>query len=341
MKKTFGILIIICLSIFSCSKPTFSSDKKNDISEYGLKGNVKSLKSELYNLIPEKDTFRIGEKINGISFDRNSQLEFNHRGNLTSTKEFLADGKISFEIEYIYDKRHRLISKNGINHYGKGSIYNYEFSYNEQDSIIEGVILKDNFKRIHKMKRDNKSRIVKKEIIQSDSILGTYIYVYDQKGNLMQENDFKKKNILEESIERTFDINNLLQKEKITKYIGTDTITYQNLFFYNKNMDLIKSKMHIENDSIFTEINNKYFENGTLKESQQIPRGSNPFVTTTQKLNENGNLIEYSRKSNDETINDFWTFKFKYDHNNNWIEKIEFKNNQPLRIVKRTIEYYK
>lgn len=341
MKKTFGILIIICYSIFSCSKPTFSSDKKNDISEYGLKGNVKSVESELFNLIPEKDTFRIGEKINGISFDRNSQLQFNHLGNLTSTKEFLADGKLSFEIEYIYDNKHRLIRRNGTDHYGKGSIYNYEFTYNEKDSIIEGVIIKDDFKRIHKMKRDNKSRIVKKEIIQSDSILGTYTYVYDQNGNLIRENDFKKNNILEESIERTFDKNNLLQKEKITKYIGIDTITYQNLFFYNKNMDLIKSKMEMENDSIFTEINNKYFENGNLKESQHVPRGSNHFVTMTQKFNENGNVIENSRKSNDETTNDFWAFKYKYDSNNNWVEKIEFKNNQPLRIVKRTIEYYK
>jgi hypothetical protein len=74
MKKAIVILITFCLSVYSCSK---------------------SVKSELFNLIPEKDTFRIGEKINGISIDRNELLEFNKTGNLILSKEFLANGKVS------------------------------------------------------------------------------------------------------------------------------------------------------------------------------------------------------------------------------------------------------
>jgi len=70
MKTPFTVLPIICFLIFSCSKSTTSTNLKNDVSDYGFNGKVKSVKSEVFNLIPEKDTFRIGEKINGISFDQ-------------------------------------------------------------------------------------------------------------------------------------------------------------------------------------------------------------------------------------------------------------------------------
>jgi hypothetical protein len=59
LKKTFGILLIIGFTIFSCSKSISNSDEKNDVSENGFNGKVKSVKSQLYNLIAEKDTFRI------------------------------------------------------------------------------------------------------------------------------------------------------------------------------------------------------------------------------------------------------------------------------------------
>ena len=338
MKETFGIILLFCFSILSCSKTTVSSDAKNDISRFGLNGKVKFVESELFNLIPKNDKFIIGEKINAISFDRNSQMEFDQRGYLTSTKEFLANNDLSFEIKYNYDTIHRLIRRQEIDHYGKGSFYIYEFTYNAQDSIIEGVISNDNFKRIHKMERDNESRIVRKEIIQLDSILGTYIYTYDQNGNMVGENDYRKRDIPEELIKRTFDDNNLLKKEEFIKYLGNDTLYSQNLFFYNKNGNLIKTKMQVENDSIYTEVTNKYFDNGKIMESHSIPSGNKNPLIITQKFNENGNGIEYSRKSKD--VNEIWTFKYKYDSKKNWVEKSIFKNNKPLRIVKRKIQYY-
>ena len=340
MKEKFGTLLLICCLILSCSKPTVSADAKNDISQYGLNGKIKIVESELFNLIPQNDTFIIGEKINAIAFDRNSQMEFDQRGYLTSNKEFLANNELSFEIKYTYDAKHRLIKRQEIDHYGKGSFYIYDFTFNEQDSIIEGVISNDDFKRIHKMERDNENRIIRKQIIQSDSILGTYTYTYDQKGNMVEENDYRKSDIPEEMIKRTFDENNILQKEEIIIYLGNDTLTSQNLFYYNKNGDLIKTKKKVENDSIYTEVINKYFDNGNLRETKSIPAGNKNPVIITQKYNKNGNGIEYSRKTNDGDIIDIWIFNYKYDSNKNWVEKSIFKNNEPLRIVKRKIKYY-
>ena len=94
-------ILTILTFLLSCSKTYV---QKNDLERRSLNGQVKQIKSELYQLIPEKDTFKIGERINGISFDRNSLMEFNEDGNLISSKEFLTNGTISSEEIFTYDK---------------------------------------------------------------------------------------------------------------------------------------------------------------------------------------------------------------------------------------------
>jgi ribosomal protein L3 len=341
MKKTFGILLIIGFTIFSCSKSTSNSDEKNDVSEYGFNGEVKSVKSQLFNLIAEKDTFRIGEKINGISFDRNSLLEFNKLGNLISSKEFLANGKVSDETIFTYDKNNRLIKKKEIDNYGKGFFYEYEFQYNSKDSINEWTISNDDFKRTHKIERNENNRPIKSEVIQNDTIFNTYNVKYDQNNNVISENQFKYKDIPVKLLERTFNKQNLKEKEQVVEYKTWDTLNYENRFVYDTNQKLILEKYNIESDSIFTEIKNTYHKNGNLKESITTPKGSFYFVIMTQKFNENGDLIEHSRLPSDDKPKEVWNYNFKYDSENNWIEKTEFKDNKPLRIVKRRIEYYK
>ena len=118
-------------------------------------------------------------------------------------------------------------------------------------------------------------------------------------------------------------------------------MNYENRFAYDNNQNLILEKYQIENDSTFTEIRNTYHKNGKLKESIRTPKGSDFFVISTQKFNNNGDLIEDVVKTSDGITDDIWEYKLKYDSENNWIEKIEFKDSKPLRILKRTIEYYK
>ncbi|PIZ07256.1 MAG: hypothetical protein COY56_10145 [Flavobacteriaceae bacterium CG_4_10_14_0_8_um_filter_34_31] len=341
MKKAIVILITICLSLHSCSKSTNSSDRKNHISEYGFKGKVKSVNSELFNLIPEKDTFRIGEKINGISINRNELLEFNKTGNLTFSKEFLANGKVSDEILNTYDKNNKLTERKVIDNYGKGSVTNYQYIYNSSDSLEQVIVSGKNFKRIHKIVRDKKVRPIKNLIIQNDTILTTYVVEYDQKNNVIAEKQFKNQNNLVKLIDREFNPKNLKVREQIVEYSSWDTLRYQNEFIYDKNQNLILGKYNIENDSNFNTVKNTYYKNGKLKESISEFGESDYLLIQNQKFNENGDLIVQAVNTSDGKTKDIWEYKLKYDTNNNWIEKIEYKNNEPLRIVKREIEYYK
>ncbi len=341
VKKTFCILLIIVFTIFSCSKSDKNLDKKNDVSKYKFNGKVKSVKSQLYNLITEKDTFRIGEKINGLSFDRNSLLEFNKLGNLISSKEFYANGKITNEIIYTYDKNNRLINRKEIDYYGKGSFYNNKFKYNSNDSITQWTISNDNFKRIYKIERDKKGRPTKWIIFQNDTIYATYTMKYDANGNVIFENEYRGNNVPVKLLKRSFNKQNLKEKEQVIEYKLWDTLNYVNIFIYNSNKKLILEKSNIENDSTYYEIKYSYHNNGKLKEYKTTQKVGDYFVITTQKFNKYGDLIEFSRLPSDKRSKEVWVYNYKYDSKNNWIEKIEFKDNNPLRIVKRTIKYYK
>ena len=342
MKKPFGILFAICLFSVCCSKSTVNYDRKTDLSNYDFNGKIKSVKSELFNLIIEKDTFRIGEKINSLAFDRNSLLEFNKHGNLTSIKEFLYNGKVINEEIYTYDKNDLLIKRKEIDNYGKGSYLDFEYKYDSEDSITHVIISNDGdrFKRVHKIERDENNRPIKREIIQNDTVQLTYIVEYDKNNNVISESEFKYGNVPAKLIERSFNNLNLKEKEKVLEYRTWDTMQIENRYLYDKNKKLVLEKFNIENDSTYDEIKNKYHENGKLKEVTTTI-GENEFALIENSIfNEKGDLIQKNVKTIDEKTNDIWNYYFKYDSENNWTEKIEFKNSKPLRIVKRKIEYY-
>ncbi len=203
------------------------------------------------------------------------------------------------------------------------------------------LISSDGFKRTLKIERDSNNRPIKRETIQNDTVQLTYSVKYDQNDNLISESQFRYKNVPVKLIERSFNNQNLKAKEKIIEYKTWDTIRVENEYLYDNNKKLVVEKFNIENDSTFDETKNKYHKNGKLKESTTI-MGENGFAQIERNLyNENGDLTKKTVKTNDGQTNDVWSYDFKYDLENNWIEKIEFKNDKPLGIVKRKIEYYK
>lgn len=313
--------------------------QKNDASDYGLNGKVKTVKSQIYSLIIEKDTFRIGEKENGLGTDRNSLLEFDERGNLISSKEFLSNGKISDEVTQEFDKENRLVNRKEVDNYGKGSFLDYKYIYNSADSLTQVMISGNDFKRIHQIERDENNQPIKHEVIQSDTVYLTYIAKYDN-NNMISEKEFRYDTIPVKLIERTFNEQNLKEKERIIEYKSWDTLHYSNIYVYDNKKNLIHCQYNIENDSVYNEVKNSYHENGELKQSIWTPKGSLYYVVSIEKYNQNGNLVERSRLPSDGDPKQTWNYKYKYDTQNNWIERINFKNDKPLRIVKRTIEYF-
>lgn len=339
MKKIVITLIIISSCIFSCTEPEKTTTKKNDLAISGIHGKVKSIESEIFKLIQEKDSFTIGNKINGFAADRNALLEFNTEGNLHSYKEFYANGKVSKEYAYTYDDKNRLKERNETDHYGVGSYTNYELMYDTNDSIIRVKITDKQYSRVDVIERNEAHYPITKKIIINDTIYSTFQLVYDANNNVIKESEFGYKNQPVRFIKRTFNKQNLKLKEEVEQYTNTDTISFANTFAYDSNQNLSLAKYNIERDTIYMEVKNSYHDNGKLKQTVHTPYGNRDILIMSQKFDENGELIEYARIA-DDSRKGTWTHEYLYDNQNNWTQKIDYKDGSPLKMTKRTITYY-
>ena len=330
MKARFFSILIILTIAFSCSKKVIP---KNDLNQANLNGEVKQVKSELYELVKLNDTFEIGQQINSRSFDRNEILVFNKEGNRVFKKEFLSNGKIENESEYRYEKGKlkKLIEND---YYGRGSTSISTYFYNQKDSISKIIYSNDNFERTVIFERNKGNRTIKQTYFVEDTITGILIMKFDKHQNVIKKTKYKNENTPIQIVDKLYNRNNLIIEEKITDYNdwGTliDIVTYKN--YQNE------YPTELENNSENTIIEN-IFKKNILIEYRIIPPPSDYRIITVQKFNPQENLTENLRIENGDTL-DSWKFNYILDDKNNWIKKYSFKNNKPVNFTKREIDYY-
>ena len=84
----------------------------------------------------------------------------------------------------------------------------------------------------------------------------------------------------------------------------------------------------------------KYDEKGNNIEENNHDSDGRLNSKTTYKYDEKGNNIEENNYDSDGRLGKNYTYKYEYDKNNNWTQRIEYKNTIPHRITERIIEYY-
>jgi hypothetical protein len=100
------------------------------------------------------------------------------------------------------------------------------------------------------------------------------------------------------------------------------------------------------NGSLSSSIKYTYDNNGNEVEITIIlylPEGKDTFKTN-YKYNEDNQIIEKIDFQNNTYINSETKYKYIYlnvDSNKNWTKKIEFKNGKPNLIIERKVEYFK
>ena len=99
----------------------------------------------------------------------------------------------------------------------------------------------------------------------------------------------------------------------------------------------------IENDfSNGTVERYKYDSQGNIKELNSRHLNSKPTMTSYE-YDESGNIIEMSINNYFKTTFKFqyenYTYKYQFDKNGNWTERIVFEGGKPQRMIVRTIEY--
>ncbi|MDC1197661.1 hypothetical protein N8035_02310 [Algibacter sp.] len=89
-----------------------------------------------------------------------------------------------------------------------------------------------------------------------------------------------------------------------------------------------------------TQIYKKYDDKGNRIEQDDYGSDGSLEYRYTFKYDDKGNEIERNRHKSDWIVDCEYTYKYELDTKNNWIKRIDFKNDKPQYILEREIEYY-
>lgn len=318
MKYNIILNTIVLFFLVGCTSKEII---KNDLTKENLKGKVKSIRQTPYEVIEKFGEVTKGNVFDDFSVTINSFMEFNEEGNVIVKKYYLPNG--NFDRIYRKDNKGNKIEENRYN--SNGELFEKQvYVYDERDILIEDNIYRSDgklsFKTIYKS--DHKNNIVEEDVYNSKGKLKSKtINRYDKNRNkiemiLSKENDedygFKSS--------YKFDENNYMIEE--ATYSLKDKLKYKFTYKLDKSGNVIEENSYDSNNELQGTSISKYDKYGNEEERQYkaIKEVDNykgePNGTTNRK------------------------YKYKYDENGNWIEKIEYVNYIPKKIIEREIEYY-
>lgn len=217
----------------------------------------------------------------------------------------------------------------------------YSYSFNPKGNLTENGTFWVNGNLFEKetFDYDKNGRNIKKCRYDSSGNLTTkWICNYDNDGNLMEDTLFWNT--------KQFISRNLYKYEKSKKieekYISaTGEVIRITLYKYDKNGNQIESitiypKENKERKTLF-----KYNSQGKPIEENRYNVNGALKIKLTLKYDNLNNLIEKYCQALDGSFNSKSTFLYSnFDSHNNWLKCITKRNNIPIRITERVIEYY-
>lgn len=311
----------------SCTNKYYSNYfiKSLKLDYYNLKGNVKNVKTKVYQIEGNR---KKSIKGNSFLFDNNSEMKFLKNGNLKEINDYDRNGNLINKTIYNYDYKRRLKSIEK-----KEELI--EYSYTNFDSLKKVKIQKTDYLRVIKIKYNDRNRKIERLDYVNDSLVCHYFYEYDNKGNEIYCNkEFSDYRPM--IITRKYNENNLLTKEtlKFKDSAKTGIGTIEKRYKYNKYKKLIEINNGYDIEKTF--YNNS---DNIIKETTSNESGYN----FTRKYNDNSDLIkEYEIGDSGDTIS-LNNNIYEYDKMNNWIIKTKTTVCCGMKrkfITEREIKYY-
>lgn len=328
MKRHVLILFLVVVTQFiSC---TSAIEKKF----------IKSIESWCYNASIKDGEIVKGEKINSQGFFNNSYVEFDLSGNILARITFKQNGDTVFLENIKYNQNTKIVWMETKNMLGANpTTYINEYSYTEFDSIAKikvnagftGMTIKNEY--------DDKFRLSMTTVSNSHDELQEKIIIEYKADNSTIERTYRDSNEISKTI-NNYNIDGGIVKS-LTFDFQFDTTEYVSLVKYNDENKPIFVKEETQNDSSFIQVVYIYHSNGeiAIQETTPIGGGVNSQIITI-KHDSLSNLTDHIRKSiNGKSISQNH-FKYIFDEYNNWVKVTEYKDDEPIMIVERTIKYY-
>jgi len=230
----------------------------------------------------------------------------NHRKN--SLSEANIKGKVKILITFQYDASEK---------FGQAQKENLQFTYtdfyDEQGKIIEKNIL-NNFQGNEFVEKiiyeyDEQGNALGKHYEPNGDLYGTYKYIYDEKGNLIEYHEFNSNG------------------EQLDK-----TVTQ-----YNNNGEKISTYDYDRNDSI-EKVQTYSFEDNSKR---MIVKQDKQAIKLIFTYDDNGNEISYSEVYENDKVCQIIVSKYdNFDEQNNWTNRIMIYKGKVDRVFEREIQYF-
>jgi hypothetical protein len=164
-------------------------------------------------------------------------------------------------------------------------------------------------------------------------------YYHDKNGYLTEEiNFYPNPSYGPNTIRRIYQIDSHGKKIE-EKCYDEEGMIGNTISTYDKNGLLIE-----ETDYFYGFLNKKtfyiYVHNGKIIAVNHFNPKGKFQKKVIYKFDKFGNRIIMKEYNSDEKLNNSFTFKYKLDKMNNWINRIEYKNKQITTIIEKQIEYY-
>ncbi len=299
------IYIVFC---FFCG----SVFAQNNLVNYKLKGNVKSIQTFSYSMIKRDSIYKRGGLVDIELFGRNKITKFDKKGHRIKEVHFNNRGKKTQQAVFLYDKKgvlnasiygdfmklFKYQNKNVIEEiwcHSKKCKTQYTYTYLGGRLMLRKHRTKDTIagKRIYTYGNKTNKPISEVLIHFGRKSNWKKDFTYDEKDNLTSIIKYNHKKLIEENIRFTYDEQNRLI-EKISFYRIFSPNHYGIVYSYNSHDDIFK-EIHYQLDTRSNFLGNSFIR----------------------------------------------TYKYKYDGKGNWIQCIVYQNLIPKYIIERSISYYK
>lgn len=208
--------------------------------------------------------------------------------------------------------------------------------FNPQGNITEEIA----FSNVRKYKYNKIGKLIEIKEYNKGKCFSKDTYEYDKKGNLVLKNNYFGPNeqFSYRYIYKYDEKDNLL---KMSTYDPDGSLNSYWMFNHDNAGNVIGLKTYDSNSNIGGIISYRYDENNNRTEVAEFDKDSTVLRhgNYTEYDNHNNSIKDSSYSVYSEYANLSY-YEYKYDKNNNWTERIHFKDNKAYKVTERVIEYY-
>ena len=242
----------------------------------------------------------------------------------------------------IYQKFHHFDFEGNV--IGYGFFYYDSMFFRIEEKIYDG---KGNFTnhKINNNKYDNNGNIIEITTISTqranESQISKINYKYDERSNKIEMIISRLKGGTNNKNVYKYNENDKVIEESLISLIGR--VISKDVYEYDKNGNRILWDHFYSDGRLVSKIKEKYDDNNNRLNYEMYDYTDGKLLLEEKSAfvyDINKNVIEETFYKPNGDIQGRMSYTYKYDIQQNWIERIEFANGKPSKIYERKIEYF-